>query len=281
MLNLILLGIIVKIYLVMIMKNKTVDKEVINKVTVYFYRKGQYYAIKKKDRKKAYFPEIKIDEDVNEKTKEKYRGYIVDLIHQKLFASNKIDIQLLRKNTWIKETIKVKDKVTKKKKKIEVVRIDLDDNLWNDSPLEYVLCAKDNKLVEDKCFDILESKNNKYKPIVLSLLIFFLVIISLVLNLKLDGRLLDVTAFIMLVFTIIAKSIISTIVKNRRLKLSLFWDVMINVIITSLCFVLATKVSVELLPHLENIETSLFSLISIGITLLIPVIDYYKHRKDF
>ncbi len=268
------------------MKNKTVDKEVINKVTVYFYRKGQYYAIKKKDRKKAYFPEIKIDEDVNEKTKEKYRGYIVDLIHQKLFASNKIDIQLLRKNTWIKETIKVKDKVTKKKKKIEVVRIDLDDNLWNDSPLEYVLCAKDNKLVEDKCFDILESKNNKYKPIVnyllvLSLLIFFLVIISLVLNLKLDGRLLDVTAFIMLVFTIIAKSIISTIVKNRRLKLSLFWDVMINVIITSLCFVLATKVSVELLPHLENIETSLFSLISIGITLLIPVIDYYKHRKDF
>ena len=187
------------------MKNKTVDKEFINKVTVYFYRKGQYYAIKKKDRKKAYFPEIKIDEDVNEKTKEKYRGYIVDLIHQKLFASNKIDIQLLRKNTWIKETIKVKDKVTKKKKKIEVVRIDLDDNLWNDSPLEYVLC----------------------------LLIFFLVIISLVLNLKLDGRLLDVTAFIMLVFTIIAKSIISTIVKNRRLKLSLFWDVMINVIITS------------------------------------------------
>lgn len=245
------------------MSRKQRKKDYIDNVTIYFYRSGEYFALKRKN-SLAYFPKVKIDKYSDDLG----RDYVKNKVFTKIFSSNKIDYKTFKSNICNHETIKVKHK------SIKVIRIELNDVLYSEIESKLVPC-KNNKLkVDSECYKIIRTINRKhYSPIYMGTLflgVLFLVlgIISLFFS-NLNSRLIDVTAFLSLLFSEIA-----TFVINRLLKIKI--QPIGNVFIIFISFVLAIMISqTSLMKIFDNGNSSALSIISMGIALLLAVKEYF------
>lgn len=252
------------------MKSKK-KKEYIESVIVYFYRSGEYLAFKRKN-SPAYFPKVKIERYSDDLD----RDYVKNKVFTKIFSSNKVNYGTFKGNIQNRETIKVKSKV------IRVIRIELDDALYSEIGSKLVPC-KNNKLrVESECYNIIKVLDRKHdSPIYIGTILMgtFFTVLGIIALWKIDpnSRLVDVTSFIMLISTILINGVIYFIVKLKKHRL----NPNVNLGVTFFSLVISLFLSVKFVGFFDNVNTSALSIIAIGITLIVSVIEYYKNKKNF
>ncbi len=246
------------------------NKDYIESVIVYFYCNGEYYALNR-GRTLAYFPKVKIEKYSDEID----RDYINEKVFNKIFSSVKIDYTTFKHNIWMYETLKIKKDI------VRIIRIDLSEELCSNIGLKFTPCKNEQLKVESKCYNIIrEIERKHYSPIYISTLILgvFFTIFGIIAFWQFDpnSRLIDVTSFIMLISTILINGIVLLIAKYKKYKLK----PIVNVGITFISLIVSLFISQRTLVFFENINTAALSIIAIGITLIISVIEYCKRKYD-
>jgi hypothetical protein len=240
-----------------------------NDFYIYFYDKGEYYALRK-GRKKAYLPKISISEYNKIK-----RDDFAKAIYSQLISSCKITFDDFKSNIWTSETVKLNSK------KYHIIRIDLNDKLKSYYGLNLKKYIENNDCeIESDSYELFGALIRKHEsPVIKGTLLFaitliFLGIIALFVK-KLNSILIDITAFVVIPINELLQLVTRKISNVHKYKLSGIYEV----IIAFFSLIISMKFSEIFLNCFTGINTSAFTIIAFGISLLLTVFHYKNKLK--
>lgn len=248
-------------------------KQVVNNETdiviIYFTYNGEYYALKK-GKKSSYFPKVQI------------QGLSIDefrkAIYSKVFSSCKLEEKKVCNQIWSYEIIKVN------KKKIKVVEISLDKYLYDNSGLKFVLVDNKSKTLSKECRDIIAGiEQKKHAPIyigtiILGIVYLILGCISLFVP-DLNTIQIDISSFLLVLFSVVVNNVYNYVLKKKHRKQTSYGNICI--VFISIFLTLFFNPLIVQSEIIQHFNTSGLSIIAVGITLLIPVKEYYIDKKKW